>query len=596
MSQAAGRRDASNEDAMDHRTYPEFSTHYPLLLTTFMKRPVRNYPEQIGVVYRNHVTGDYQRFTWRAWYARVSQLAHALQNQLDIQPGTPGALGDRVGTMAYNTHRHLELYYAAPCIGATLHPINIRLSEDHIVYTINHAQDKVIFVDDVVLPLLESIYERIKDTVQLFVYMSDKPGLPQTRLPHLVAYEALIAAEPDRFDWPYLHEDTTATLCYTTGTTGQPKGASFTHRQLYLMTLHGMARQSIVNTPACAEGERLGENAVPMLNTPLFHIHGWGSPFTTVFSAQKIVLPGTFTVRGFCELVDREKVTSVGIVPTIAAMLLEFKDFDQYDLSSLVNIGVGGGALPLGLKTKLEKVLPHFRVGSGYGMTETAPAAIGSFVKKHMVQWSKEAIDEVMVKTGLPVLGLEVEVVDDQGRPVPWDNQAVGEIVLRGPWIMQEYYKAPERTAEVWVDGWFHTGDLAKVDEEGFVVIADRLKDVIRSGAEMVPTVLLENLIAMADFVLEAAVVGAPDPVWGEVPMALVSLRPGSDATESDVVDFLIAHGVNTGKITRWMLPKLVAITREIPKTSVGKYNKKAIRDNLPKFLALAKDTSHQPA
>jgi acyl-CoA synthetase (AMP-forming)/AMP-acid ligase II len=581
---------------MDQQTFPEFSTNYPLLLTTFMKRPVRYYPEQIGVVYRNHVSGDYQRFTWRAWYQRVCQLGHALQTRLKIRPGKPGQLGDRVGTMAYNTHRHLELYYAVPCIGATLHPINIRLSEDHIVHTVNHAQDAVIFVDDVVLPMLENIYERIKDTVQVFVYMSDRPGLPQTKLPNLVAYEELIAAESTQFDWPYLHEDTTATLCYTTGTTGQPKGATFTHRQLYLMTLHGMARQSIVNTPAFVAVERLGENAVPMLNTPLFHIHGWGAPFTTVFSAQKIVLPGTFTVRGFCELVDREKVTSVGIVPTIAALLLEFKDFDKYDLSSLVNVGVGGGALPLGLKTKLEKALPHFRAGSGYGMTETAPVSIGAFVKKHMVQWPKEAIDEVMVKTGLPSLGLEVEVVDDTGVPVPWDNQTVGEIVVRGPWVTKEYYKAPERTAEVWYDGWFHTGDLAKVDEEGFVVIADRLKDVIRSGAEMVPTVLLENLIAMADFVLEAAVVGVADPVWGEVPMAVVSLRPGHEAREDDVVDFLVEHGVDTGKITKWMLPRRVAFTREIPKTSVGKYNKKAIRDNLPQFLAIAKDTARQPA
>jgi acyl-CoA synthetase (AMP-forming)/AMP-acid ligase II len=579
---------------MDTRTYPEFSTHYPLLLTTFMKRPVRYYPDQPGVVYRNHVTGEYLRFTWKQWYSRVCQLAHALQDEFKIQPGKPGQPGDRVGTMAYNTHRHLELYYAAPCIGATLHPINIRLSEEHIAYTINHAQDTVIFVDDVVMPLLERVYERIKDTVKLFVYMSDKPGLPQSSIPNLIEYEALLAKYPDSFDWPYLNEDINATLCYTTGTTGQPKGASFTHRQLYLMIVHGMAGTAITNTPNYVESsKRGGENAVPMLNTPLFHIHGWGAPWSTVYCAQKVVLPGTFTVRGFCELVDREKVTMVGIVPTIAAMLLEFKDFDKYDLSSLVNIGVGGGALPLGLKTKLEKVLPHFRVGSGYGMTETAPAAIGAFVKKHMVDWPKSAIDEVMVKTGLPVLGLEVEVLDDKGKPVPWDDQTVGEIVMRGPWIMQQYYNAPEATAAVWYDGWFHSGDIAKVDKEGFITIADRLKDVIRSGAEMVPTVLLENLIAMADFVLEATVVGVPDPVWSEKPMAIVSLRPGMDANEDNVIKFLDEHGVKTGKITKWMLPKLVAIVDEIPKTSVGKFSKRTIRDNLDRFLPIAKDTSH---
>ena len=579
---------------MATRTYPEFSTNYPLLLTTFMKRPVRYYPDQLGVVYRNHVTGEYLRFTWREWYSRVCQLAHALVDELKIQPGKPGQLGDRVGTMAYNTHRHLELYYAAPCIGATLHPINIRLSDEHVAYTINHAQDTVIFVDDVVMPLLERVYDRIKDTVKLFVYMSDKPGLPASSIPNLIEYEVLLAAHQKSFDWPYLHEDTNATLCYTTGTTGQPKGATFTHRQLYLMIVHSMARQAVANTPNYLESsERLGENSVPMLNTPLFHIHGWGSPWSTVFCAQKVVLPGTFTVRGFCELVDREKVTSVGIVPTIAAMLLEFKDFDKYDLSSLTNISVGGGALSLGLKTKLEKLLPNFRAGSGYGMTETAPSAIGAFVKKHMVDWPKSAIDEVMVKTGLPSLGLEVEVVDDKGQPVPWDDKTVGEIVMRGPWVTQAYYNAPEATAAVWYDGWFHSGDIARVDKEGFITIADRLKDVIRSGAEMVPTVLLENLIAMADFVLEATVVGVPDPVWGEKPMAIVSLRPGMQASEDDVIEFLAEHGVKTGKITKWMLPKLVAIVDEIPKTSVGKFSKKTIRDNVDRFLSIAKDTSH---
>ncbi|HEY0846273.1 MAG TPA: long-chain-fatty-acid--CoA ligase [Noviherbaspirillum sp.] len=585
---------------MEYKTYPEFSSHYPLLLTTFMKRPVSLYPDQIGVVYRNHVTGNYTRFTWKQWHARVCQLAHALEKKLGVKAGKPGEPGDRIGTMALNTHRHLELYYGVPCIGATLHPINVRLSPEHVIYTIRHAQDKVIFVDDAVMPLLEGIYDHIKDVVETFVYMSDHPSMPQTRIPNVVSYEDLIASEPESYDWPYLSEDVNATLCYTTGTTGQPKGATFTHRQLYLQTIHIMAMQAVANTPTydieSGIGNRLGENAVPMLNTPMYHIHGWGAPFITVFNAQKVVLPGTFTVQGFCELVERERVTSVGIVPTIAAMLLDYKDLNKYDLSSLVRIGVGGGALPLGLKTKLEKLMPSFRVSSGYGMTETAPTTIVSFVKKHMVSWDKNQIDEVMVKTGLPVPGLEVDVVDEDGKPVPHDNHTVGEIVIRGPWVTEQYFRAPDRTAEVWRDGWFHTGDIAKVDGEGYIIIADRLKDVIRSGAEMVPTVLLENLIAMADFVLEATVVGVPDPTWGEKPMALVALRPGYQATEEDVIAFLTEHGVNTGKITKWMLPKLVALTKDIPKTSVGKYNKKLVRDQLDRFLAIAKDMSHEHA
>ncbi|MBY4895899.1 long-chain-fatty-acid--CoA ligase [Cupriavidus sp. AU9028] len=581
---------------MEARTYPEFSTHYPLLLTTIMRRPVRMYPERTGIVYRNHVSGEYFRFTWREWYGRVCQLARALTGELDVAAGSPGEPGDRIATMALNTHRHLELYFGVPGVGATLHPVNVRLSPEHIVYTIRHAQDRVIFFDDVLLPLVEGIYDHIKDVVQQFVYMSDKPGLPDTRIAGLIHYEDLLARQPAGFDWPALHEDTNATLCYTTGTTGQPKGATFTHRQLYLMTIHMMAQQAIANTPsidiADGLGVRLGEGAVPLLNTPLFHIHAWGAPFVAVYSAHKIVLHGTFTVQGFCELVERERVTSVGIVATIAAMLLEYPDLHKYDLSSLVRVNVGGGALPLGLKKKLEALIPSFRMSSGYGMTETAPTIVSSFIKQDLVDLDREQTDALLVKAGLPILGVDVEVVDGDGNPVPHDDQTVGEIVVRAPWTTERYFRDAEKSAELWRGGWLHTGDLGKVDEHGYITIADRIKDVIRSGAEMVPTVLLENLIAMADFVQEATVVGVPDPVWGERPMALVSVRTGFQADEVDVIEFLKVHGVQAGRITKWMLPTRVAITRDIPKTSVGKYNKKRIRDELERFLAIAKDVS----
>jgi acyl-CoA synthetase (AMP-forming)/AMP-acid ligase II len=504
-----------------------------------------------------------------------------------VNPGKPGEPGDRIATMALNTHRHLELYFAVPCIGATLHPINIRLALDHISYTVNHAKDKIIFVDDQLLPLLESVYDKIKDTIEKVVYMSDKPGLPDTNIDNLYEYEALLQKQSDKFEWPYLDEDLYATLCYTTGTTGMPKGAMFTHRALYIFTLHMIAHSAFVNDPTY---KHIGENSVPMITTPLFHIHGWGTPFIYTFLAVKIVLPGAFTVDGFCELVQTEKVTTVGVVPTILALLIEYPEIDKYDLSSLVTVNVGGGALPLGLKTKVEKKIPGFTASSGYGMTETAPTTVRAFVKKYMRDWPKDKLDEVRVKTGLPVPGLEVEVVDDAGNPVPHDGEAIGQIVVRGPWVMEKYYNNLEKTADVWYDGWFHTGDLAIVDEEDFIVIADRMKDVIRSGAEMVPTVLLENLSAMADFVLEATVVGVQDEVWGEIPMAIVKYIPNSNKKEEDLIDFLKVEGVSKGKITNWMLPKLVAIVDEIPRTSVGKFNKIEIRKTLDKFLAKAKD------
>ncbi len=570
---------------MKAKTYPEFSTRYPLLITNFMKTPLQLYPDEIGVVYRSDA-GEYYRFTWLEWYRRTCQLANALKG-LGVKPGKAGEPGDRVATMALNHHRHLELVYAVSCIGAVAHPINIRLSLDHIVYTINHAEDEIIFVDDIILPLVEVIYDRIKPTVKKFVYMSDKPGLPDTKIEPLYEYEELIKDQPTEFDWPNLDEDTYATLYYTTGTTGLPKGALFTHRQLYLQSLHLIFGVNLATRPSYMPPEP--DIQIPMVNIPLFHIHAWGAPYYYVFSGTKIVFPGRFTPESFCELVQTEKVTSAGLVPTMLAMLIEFPDLGKYDLSSLASIAVGGAALPLGLKAKAEKLIPGFTAASGYGMTETAAGSIGAFIKHHMKDWSKEQLDEVRVKTGIPMPGIDVQVIGEDGKLVPHDGETVGEIVLRGHWIMGEYFRDPEKTAEVWRDGWFHTGDVATVDGDGYITIADRITDVIRSGAEMVPTVLLENLTAMADFVLEATYVGVPDEKWGEMPMGIVKLVPGATQKEEDVLEFLRAEGVDKGKITKWMLPYYVAIVDDVPKTSVGKYDKIAIKKSLDDFLSKAK-------
>lgn len=573
------------------KTYPEYNTKYPLLLSNLMQRPISMYPDDIGVVYRSEA-GQYFRFTWRQWYERTCQLAYALR-QLGVKEGKPGKPGDRIATMALNHHRHLELCYAPVGIGAIAHPINMRLSLDHMAHTINHAEDKVIFVDDTFIPLLESIYDRIKSVVKVFVYMSDQGQKPQTKIKPLYEYEDLIRGHPKEFDWPHLNEDTYAVLYYTTGTTGLPKGVMFTHRQLYIQILHVLAGYYMVPrlpTDAVYVGQD-PRIAVPLINVPLYHIHAWGAPWYYVFCASKIVLPGRFSPRSFCELVQSEKVTTTALVPTMLAMLLEYDGLNDYDLSSLGNIGVGGGALPLGLKVKAERVLPGFTVSSGYGMTETAATVITAALKRSMVDWDKEKLDQVRVKTGIPVAGIEVQVVDEHGKPVPHDNQTLGEIVLRGPWIMGQYYKDPARTAVAWRDGWFHTGDVAKVDQDGYIIIADRITDVIRSGAEMIPTVLLENLTATFDYVLEATYVGVPDEKWGERPLALVKPVPGAEISERDIYRFLEEEGVARGKIAKWMLPDFIAFCDDIPKTSVGKFDKIAIRKRLDEFLARAKKT-----
>jgi fatty-acyl-CoA synthase len=565
--------------------YPQFSRNYPLLLTAFMKRPVNLYPDDIGVVYRNFRTGQTYRFTWAQWYERTCRLANALQ-ALGVRPGTPDKPGDRVATIALNHNAHLELYYGVSCLGAVLHPINMRLSQDHIAYTINHAEDRIVFFDDIFLPLVEQIYDRIKGTVEKFVYISDQPGKPESRIENPYSYEDIVGKASPDFEWPMLHEDTKATLCYTTGTTGLPKGVMFSHRALYLMTLHLITIGVLNNDP---ERELLGESGVTLLNIPLFHIHGWGAPYMAVFAATRLVLPGAFTVEGFCELVQNEKVNMTQLVPTMLAMIVEYPALAKYDLSSLKVCTVGGAALSLGLKSKAEKLIPGFRATSGYGMTETAPVSIIAFIKKTDASLPTEELEKLSVKTGIPVPGVEALVVDENMKPVPHDDSALGEIVIRAPWVMEEYYRDPERTAEVWRDGWFHTGDVAKVDKDGYITIADRQSDMIRSGSEMVPTVLLENIAASADFILEVAVVGVPDDKWGQRPMALITLVPGSVETEEDVIKYLQTEGVDKGKITKWMLPDYVLITDDIPKTSVGKFNKLEINRNMAEFLAKAK-------
>jgi len=561
-------------------TYPEYTTHYPLLVKSLMKRPLYLYPNDVAMVYRND-GGDYFRFTWNQWHERTCQLAHAL-TKLGVKTG------DRIAAMALNHHWHMESIYAAICIGAISHPINIRLSMDHMTYTINHAEDQIVFIDEAILPLAELLYDRIKDTVKAFIYMSEKPGLPDTKIKPLYSYEELIKDEPKHFDWPDLNEDTHAVLYYTTGTTGLPKGALYSNRQVYLHSVHSvMAAGMAIRLPD--DPPRPNQN-ISMLNVPLFHIHAWGSPFQGVLAATKLVFPGKFAPDSFCEMVQEEKVNNTAMVPTMLAMILEYKDIDKWDLSSLTNIAIGGGSLPLGLKLKAEKLFPSMKAASGYGMTETMAGVIGSTLKRQMADWPQEEIDQIIVKTGLAnVPAIAARVVDTDGKDVPKDNETIGEIVLRGHWITEKYFKEPERTAQSWRDGWFHTGDAAKIDQEEYITIVDRITDVIRSGAEMVPTVLLENLTSNADFVLEATYVGVPDEKWGEIPMALVKVMPGMKVKEEDLLKFLEKEGVEKGKITKWMLPVYVAFVDEIPKTSVGKYNKLEVRKNMDKFVAMAK-------
>lgn len=563
-------------------TFPEYSTEFPLTLKTIMKSPARNLPDKTGIVYRHQETGEYQRFTWNEWYERTCQLAHALKEELEIEEGKPKEPGSRVATIANNHHRHHELYYGVPCVKSVLHLINMRLAPEQIAYTINKSEDEVIFIDKEAFFLLEMIHDDIKDTVDKYVVMSNEGELPDTDIEPLYDYESMIESYPKEYDWPYIDENVYATNCYTTGTTGRPKGVMFTHRQLYLHAIHVMLMMSAFDSDP--SNARLGGKGVPMLNIPMYHIHAWGAPYYYTFTGHKQVLPGSFTPQGFCELVEKEEVTGTAVVPTMLAMLVEFEDLDEYDLSSLENLSVGGASLSPGLKKKAEEKIPGFTVSEGYGMTETCPVTLTSTIKSTLADLPKDKLDEYRTKTGMPVLGLDLRVVDDDGNPVPRDDETIGEIVIRGPWVMEEYYKEPEKTEEAWKDGWFHTEDLATVDEEGYVSMVDRIDDVIRSGSEMVPTVKLENYVMKHPSILEGAITGVPDEKWGERPLALVKPAPDADLEPEDVNEY-IEQGVDEGKFSRWMLPDYVAIVDEIPQTSVGKYDKVEINERLDEFL-----------
>ena len=565
---------------IEKTTYPEYTTRYPLLVKSLMKSPLYLYPDEPAMVYRND-EGQYARFTWRQWHERTCRLAHAL--------GKLGVVtGDRIATMALNHHWHVESIYATIGIGAISHPINVRLSLDHMAYTINHSEDKIILFDEEIRPLVEALYDRIKDHVEAFIYISESSDLPETPIQPLYSYEELIKKESTSFDWPDLDENTHAVLYYTTGTTGLPKGALYTNRQVYLHSIHiAMHTGMAVRLP---DDPPKPNQVISLMNVPLFHIHAWGAPFTGVLNGTRMVFGGKFTPQSFCELVQNEKVNTTAMVPTMLAMILEYEDIGKWDLSSLTTIGIGGGALPLGLKLKAEKLFPKMKTGSGYGMTETMAGVVVASLKPSMTDLPREEIDQISVKTGLALApAIDARVIDEDGSDVPRDDETVGEIVLRGHWITEQYYKEPDRTAKSWRDGWFHTGDAAKVDEAGYITIVDRITDVIRSGSEMVPTVLLENLTSNAEFVLEATYVGVPDEKWGEIPMALVKVMPGEAKTEEDILTFLQEEGVNKGKITRWMLPVYVAFVEDIPKTSVGKFSKIEVRKNLDSFLSRAK-------
>ncbi|MBK8753243.1 MAG: fatty acid--CoA ligase [Candidatus Competibacteraceae bacterium] len=528
---------------------------YPLLIKNLLDNPVRQFPNQ-EIVY-----GDFKRQSYQETRERIGRLASGLAG-LGVRPG------DTVAVMDWDSHRYLECFFAVPMLGAVLHTVNIRLSPEQILYTINHAEDDVILVNTEFLPILEIIRDRI-EPVKKLVLLDDTGQPPATRLDISTEYEDLLAAGDPAYKFPDFSEDTRATTFYTTGTTGLPKGVYFSHRQLVLHTFGVMA--ALMGT---GQG-RFNRDDVYLPITPMFHVHAWGIPYVATVLGVKQVYPGRYIPEHLLRLVERENVTFSHCVPTILQMLLSSPQVDETDLSRWKVI-IGGAALPQALaKQARDRGVDIF---AAYGMSETCPILTFAQLKPHMLDWDEDRQLEIRCKTGLPVPMVELRVVDDAMNDLPHDGKTPGEVVVRAPWLTQGYLKDPRHSEALWRGGYLHTGDIGVIDAEGYLKITDRLKDVIKTGGEWISSLELEDLILKHPAVAEAAVVGLPDPKWGERPLALVVLRPEREVDEAAIRAWL-QNFADQGVISKWGIPDRVLFIEAIPKTSVGKLNKKAMRE-----------------
>ena len=547
----------------DPRRIPrtESSYGYPLIIKQLLHTPILYAPDQ-EIVYRDHV-----RHTYRDLYSRINRMASALTS-LGVEPG------DTVAILDWDSHRYLESFFAVPMMGAILHTVNVRLSPQQILFTMNHAEDKVVLVHEDFLKVVEGLSERLQ-TVKKYVVLRDGDESPPTTLPLAGEYEDLLAKADDTFDFPDFDENTWATTFYTTGTTGDPKGVYFSHRQLVLHTLATATALSGYTAQA-----RFQSADVYMPITPMFHVHAWGIPYVATLLGMKQVYPGRYDPAKLLDLLAREKVTYSHCVPTILHMLLTSPAAKDLDLSAW-KVVIGGSALPRGLaKAAMERGIDLF---TGYGMSETCPILTLAHLKPHMMDWEMERQLDIRTTTGLPIPLVNLRVADfGTGKPVPADGKTQGEIVVRTPWLTQGYFKASEKSEELWDGGWLHTGDVATMNGDGYVKVTDRIKDVIKTGGEWVSSLDLENLISRHEAVSEVAVVGVPDDKWGERPVALLVPKPDFKNTFSaeNLRDFLSSFA-EKGTISKWGIPDRIIISDEIPKTSVGKINKKEIRKSL---------------
>jgi fatty-acyl-CoA synthase len=529
---------------------------YQLLLKHLLEHGVAWAPNQ-EIVYR-----DQARYTYREMYRRVLRLASAVQ-RLGVREGT------KVGVIEWDSHRYLEMYFGIPGIGAILHTINPRLSLENLIYTMAHAEDEVLIYHEDFAPLVERVRPRLP-SIRKYILITD-----QHEGPEWVAdgeYEGLLADASPLDELPEFDERTQATLSYTTGTTGKPKGVFFAHRQLVLHTFAGWGSLSPISNYG-----PMDKREVYMPLTPMYHVHAWGVPYWATVSGLKQVYPGKYEPEMLVRLIEGERPTFSHCVPTILQMVIHAATEAGLELSDW-RVVTGGARLTKGLALAAREL--GIKVTGGYGLSESCPLLTIANLKPSMeYEWDEDRQLDWKVKTGFVMPLVKIRVVGPDNREVARNGIETGEIVVRSPWLTPGYYKDPERTEELWAGGWMHTGDVANVDEHGYIQIVDRIKDVIKSGGEWIVSLELENLLSLHQDVLQAAVIGVPDPTWDERPLAVIVLREeAKNRVAADTLREHLQRYVAEGILAGWAVPEDYLFVDELPATSVGKINKVALR------------------
>ena len=529
----------------------------PLLISSLLVHAERHHGEQEIVSRR--VEGDIHRQTYRDLAVRSRRMANAL-GALGVKPG------DRVGTLAWNGHRHMELYYAVSGSGAVLHTFNPRLHPDQVVYIADHAEDSVLFFDLTFLPLVEAIAPRAKH-IKAFVAMTDRAHMPAaSKIDKLLCYEDLLAAQSDGYDWPSFDENLASSLCYTSGTTGNPKGVLYSHRSTVLHTF-AIALPDALNCSA-------RDTILPVV--PMFHVNAWGLPYAACMVGAKMVFPGPgLDGKSLHELFETEKVTLSAGVPTVWQGLLGYVEANGLKFSTMRRSVIGGSACPPAMIRKFAEVY-DVQVLHAWGMTEMSPVGTAAVFKgKHLTQ-TQEQRYAVMSTQGRAVYGVDMKIVSEDGKELPWGGATSGDVLVRGPWIVNRYFR--DEGGDPLVNGWFPTGDVARIDADGYMQITDRSKDVIKSGGEWIGSIDLENIAMAHPAVAMAACIAAFHPKWDERPLLVVVKKPGAEVTRDELIAFY------DGKIAKWWTPDDVVFVDAIPLGATGKMQKMRLREQFKDY------------